>query len=171
MDHVLPDVRAILAQFAHGESDVVENIERAEQRSLLEEHTPAPADAPGIVPPQFVNRLAEYMNFPFRGLQQTNDLVHQHGLATAGFADQRQNFATVDFEVDAMVKPDPPHLLLEAFHLHDGAGLVVGSGVHQNKPSMAMSAPKAASKIRIRLRLITTDLVVCLLRLSVLASD
>src|SRR6185312_16728915 len=73
-----------------------------EQRALLEQHAPAPLDRLALLIVGRIHVLPEHGDRAAALGQEPDDRAHQYRLAGAGAADEAQNLAAIDVEVDAV---------------------------------------------------------------------
>ena len=86
-------------EFLERHFDVFAHGQRREQRSALEQHTPARTDVDIVVIARIGDRAAEHFDRAFLGDLQPDDRAHQHRLARARTADHADDLAAPHIEI------------------------------------------------------------------------
>ncbi len=97
--------------------------EGREQRAVLEEDTPAPLDRALLGLRHVAARLAEDLDASFARPVEPEDGPKKHRLARARSADDAQDLAAVDVEVEMVVNDLPPELVAQVPHGDDDLAL------------------------------------------------
>src|SRR5690606_35723624 len=150
--HLADDRLRQPGQLAQGQGDVVEQGQRAEKRVLLEQHAGAAEQLALLLVADLVERPVEQEQLAGQRRQQAGQGAQQGGLAGAGAAEQRDDLAAPDLEIDVL--EDRPAVV--------AAGQVAAAGDHgcHRAPPMADRVANALSTTTIRKRLDTTARVV-----------
>src|SRR5699024_9829080 len=160
--HAFADAPAFLAQFVQRKSDVFKDIEGTEQSVVLEQYAPTLPQPACSLAVQLVDGCTQDTYGSGIGLDQTDDLVQQHGLAGAGTADDRQKLTTLDLQFQLSMHLLAGKALAQAMNIDDDILCTA-----HNSPTSVSAAPSAMSSNRTAVRLVTTEIVVWPLMLSV----
>src|SRR5882672_4272017 len=144
--------------FAHRKLDVLPHRERREQRALLKQDAPSPFDAAPLMRVGLVEIDAEHLDAAGDLGHQADDGARQHRLARTRRADEAEDLAALDVEIEPVENPRRAELHRDVANPDDGVGNFAGHGhipidakKMANTPSMTMT-----KKIPF-----TTDDVVC----------
>ncbi len=101
--------------FAQGDLDIFGDAQRRKQRPALEHHAPAPAQiARFLFVGDRVERLAIDFDFARGRRLEADDRAHQHRLAGTRSADNAQDLARTDVEIQILVNHGIAELVLQA---------------------------------------------------------
>src|SRR3546814_5960994 len=92
----------LLGVLAQREGDVVEDVHRAEQGAVLEQHAELAPDPVQVPLPHRDRLLTVDPDLTVVGPQQADDVLEQHRLAGAGRAHHRAHLAPGDVEGDVL---------------------------------------------------------------------
>src|SRR5574337_3072 len=113
---------------AHRRLDVLPDVEAREERPLLKEDAPALADEEPLLERQLVEIAAK--NFDRAGAlaQKPQDRARQHGLARPRGADETQDLAPVEVEIEAVEHQPVAEANLQVAHADDDFSLAGDRG-------------------------------------------
>ena len=97
--------------------DVLAHRQRGEQRAALEQHAPAAAHAKLLVGLGFGDRIPEHAHLALGGRLEADDRAHQHALAGARAADNAEDLAPADVELEPFVDRLIAEAVDQAAHL------------------------------------------------------
>ena len=127
------------------EPDVLEDVHRVEQRAVLEDVADAGAELGQLLPLELAHLLAVHDDGAAVRPDEADDVLEQHALAGARWAQQRHRLALAHLEVD----PVQHHLLAEAL-----------VDVDELDHWLSRSRVSTVSSTRISTELVTTAVVV-----------
>src|SRR6478736_1518383 len=150
----------------HRHLDVLQHGQRGEQRAVLEQDAPAALDIDAILRCQRLVVAAEQLDLPHVRLDQPGDDAEQHRLALAGAADNGEDLAAIDVEIE----PVPNLIAAEALGESADADQDLSAVLQGHIPIADRNMANTASRIITRKIALTTALVTCLPRDSALPS-
>ena len=159
------------AQLAQRKGDVLGHGEGREQGALLEQHAIAALAGEACARAARPQVLAKQGDAAGSRLGEPDEVAQQGRLATAGTADQGDDLAALDVEVQALMHHLAPEAGADPAQGNDelGAGRVRDRGLtHPGMPIERVAMAKIASTRMTRVMEVTTEAVVFLDRLSVL---
>ena len=98
------------------QNDVIKNSGCFNQHEVLMHHANAKLNR--LAGRLDLNFLAIQENLTLGGLIKTDQDVHQRGLTSAVFTQQRQNFAAIDSQIDVFIGVEITESLTDMFHPH-----------------------------------------------------
>src|SRR4029450_2483074 len=147
-----------LKMLAHRHLDVLKHRERGEQRPVLEQDAPALLDLEPILRQKRLGIVPEQRDVAGLGSDQPGDHAHQHGLALARAADDGEDLAAIDVEIETV----PNLLTAESFGESAHADHDFSAVLDDHTPIPDRNMANTASKIITRKIALTTALVTCL---------
>src|SRR5262245_2794405 len=155
-----------LKMLPHRQLDVLQNGQRGEQRPILEQDAPAALDVDAILRCQSFGVAAEQLDLAHVGFDQPGDDAEQHRLALAGAADNGEDLAAIDVEIE----PVPNLIAAEALGEPADADQDLSAVLQGHIPIDDKNMANTASRIITRKIALTTALVTCVPRDSALPS-
>ena len=125
---VAPQGDGQVGEFAHRHEDILCDGEAGEQSSLLKQDAPAAAEGFGLVGIIGVWVFTEDADFSGVGAEEADHLAHKDGFSGAGAADNADDLALIDGEVEVLVDGVGAEAGEEVAHGDDGGLLCFLSG-------------------------------------------
>src|SRR5262245_20952054 len=140
---------------AHRHLDVLQDGQRGEQRPILEQDAPAALDIDAILRRQSLGIAPEQLDFAHVRLDQAGDDPEQHRFALARAADDGEDLAAIDVEIE----PIPNLIAAEALGEPADADQDLPPVLQGHIPIADRNMANTASRIITRKIALTTALV------------
>src|SRR3954468_23825866 len=157
--HLVEQFLRELEIFAHRKLDVLPHRERGKQRALLKQDAPAPLHAAALVGVRRIEIDAEYLDAARHLRHQADDGAGQYGFARAGRADEAEDLAALDVEVEPVEHAGFAELHGDVANPDDGVGSWLKR--HGYIPIAAKKIANTPSITMTKKMPFTTDEVVC----------